>query len=345
MSEPTTAPPTKTTPQLQPEMEVLPPSAMVRPWKGMPPEEEAEMMLTVSAERSFIEVMARMELGAELFDRRVDLIEKMYKAALRRTRPQDWVLSKDAQGTETAMLTASGAPLIAELYGIEIYNIRPVSTSGQFEPKKEASSRPGIYTLRAWCSAFSRANGRRLELLEFARRSDEQFTGRGVDEAGAITHSPREVVAALDADLRQSVMTGMVTKATKALAGMTRVPKADLDKAWDGTGKLSDQCRRGHGYGTGQERAAGAASGDLTGERERLKAELVRRTGGDAAEIRKLTKHITANPPKFAGFDSVDRVAQDWQLENAWKRLRGHDVYGDAKAGPETSGEREPGQD
>jgi len=301
---------------------------------------ETELMLTQRADESLIETLTRLENAAEVFKRRAELLEACYLAALKRTRPQDWVLTKDRQGSETAMLTVSGADLVAEVYGIVIRGIGPTNEKGEFKPEKTpVPGLDGVYSLRAHCSAFSRVNGRAVELLEFSRRSDEDFTGRSITSTGKLTTTPAESIGALETDLRGAVLTGMRTKAVRVLCGMTRVPVSELSKAWEGTEKKVADCRKGHGYGTSSDRGAkGVADAGVAELVDKLRKDILAAVGGDASAARQLTKEITANKAKgFAGFDSVDRLTQGWQVEQAVKNLKTHPQFGD--------GGRQPGSD
>jgi hypothetical protein len=297
----------------------------------------SELAMTSRSEASLLEQLSKLENAEALFERRAKLMESFYMTAIRRTRPQDWVLFKDKQGNVNAMLTASGAELVAEVYGIRISNVRPLDGRGMFSPERVEIT-GGAYELRGACDAYSRVNGREVFGLEMSRRSDEQFTGRSVNDEGKFDFKGE---TANPADLRSAVLTGLRTKTVRVLCGMTRVPPSDLEKAWTGTPKKVDECRKGSGFGTGNERRSeNLSSDDVVSEQKKLGDEILRRVGGDVAAAKKLTKEITAGP-NFDGFDSIARVTKDWQLKQAWKNLIAHKTFGDQHNG----GTREPGQD
>ena len=308
--------------------EIVQPSnvvAMQRSWIDSLAQEE--MTLTARAEGSLVERLQAMENGAVIFAKRAEMLDLCHTAAIRRTRPEDWVLFKDRQGTESAMLTASGADLIAELYGIVVQNIRPMNDRGEFAPEKVKREHADIYGYRAWFDAFSRFNGRSIQGQECTRWSDEDFTGRSVSAAGQLTMKPSEAIAALDSDLRASVQRLILTKAVRVLCGMTRVPIADLRAAWQSSDKSPDKCRKGSGYGSGSERAASALTSDeVKSLRENLRDDILRCCGGDAAEARKLLVEITKGKD-FTGFDSVEKMTKDWQVENAVAKLKKHPKF------------------
>lgn len=299
---------------------------------------EGELVLTRRADAPLLEVLSKLENAEALFARRASLMESFYTTALRRTRPQDWILFKDKQGNVNAMLAASGAELVAEVYGIRIFNIRPMDSRGMFAPER-VEIVGGAYELRGACDAYSRVNGREAWGLEISRRSDEQFTGRSVNEDGKFDFEGK---SANPSDLRSAVLTGLRTKTVRVLCGMTRVPPSDLEKAWIGSPKKTDDCRKGSGFGTGKERTTNALTpDDLKAKKDALRDAILRAVGGDIAAARTLCKEITSNPPKFGGFDSVERLTEGWMVENAAAKLAAHPTFGTAAQKPG----REPGQD
>ena len=299
-----------------------------------------ENALAERAERSFIDRIASMENAAVIFKRRTELIETCYQIAIRRTRPQDWVLFKMPDGSINAMITASGAELIAEVYGVQVENLRPVDVNGIFRPEKVDHEKTSAYTLRGYCDAFSQVNGRRVYNLEAARRSDEDFVGRSVDADEKLTHDKTKKAGALDSDLRNAVLTLIRTKAV--LCGMTRVPSTDLEAAWKGTEKKVDSCRKGHGFGTSSDRTASTlAPEDVKAEIAKLKDEVLRCVGGDVSAAKKLVKEITSGP-NFKGWDSLDQLSKDWQVTQAMENLKKHPVFGKGN-GDGKAAQREPG--
>lgn len=322
--------------------------------------EEMETTRRLKAtEESVFEKLSLTPDGADVFQRKLALSEACYRAAIRRTRPQDWVLTQDMQGHAFAMLKASGASIVAELYGVVISNIRPVDDTGIFRPEVEKFPN-GAYALKAWCDCESRVNGRKIEHLSAARRSDEDFVGRLVNgETGALVkkRSAEEEYTANPTDLASAVHTLLLTKAVRSLCGMTRVPVSDLAAAWEKTGKKTEDCVAGHGFGTADgRRAQGVATGDVKEGLDKLKAEVLRLAGGSKIDFAKIAKDITSNKEKgFAGFDNLDRLAQDWQVANAWANLKKHPLYSPPKDAPAAAAAngataaakktREPGDD
>jgi hypothetical protein len=302
----------------------------------LPAEEiEREEALAVRAEKSLLQRLENLENAEQIIQKRTELIEALRISALRRTRPQDWVLSKDKQGNETGMLTASGAQLVAEVYGVRVHNVRPLGQHQEFQPEKIEMPN-GVFIIRAWCDAVSEVNGRWAYGLEASRRSDEDFTGRSVDESGVFKFSTGK---AYEQDLRSAVFTLMLTKAVRILCGMTRVPPAELTLAWKGTAKSVAECRRGHGYGSSQERTAGSvAEGGVKEKAVELGNEILRRVGGDTDAASSLLLEITQNKEGKFGKKSIAEFTKLEQVEWATNKLKKHAMFGDEK-------QREPGDD
>lgn len=311
---------------------VLEPEVM--PFEAVVAEETA---LSARIEQSFIRRMEAMENAAVMLERRVALLDSLHTLAIRQTRPEDWVLHKAGE-LITGMLTASGADLVANVYGIEITNIRPLSPQTIFQPHREdVKGQPGVFLLRAWCDCKSHMTGRAIEGLEFTRRSDEKFVGRTVDADNKMDFQGGR---ASESDLRAAVQTGLRTKAVRVLCAMTRVPVSDLERAWNGTSKKVSQCREGSGYGTsGQRKATASAEPGAANAAEEFWKEILRRTAGDETAAHEVLRDITKYPEykkkdgtmgkawpgakTFADLNTAERI------EKAKAKLLKHEVFGD----------------
>lgn len=294
-------------------------------------EAEQEFALTTRVEQSIIERLEGMAEATAIFERRAELLTVCHAAAIKRTRPDDWVINKDRDGNAIAMLRGSGADLIAELYGVCIERIYPLDARGQFAPERVSRQTGTAYGYRCWFDAFSRFNGRAVHAVECTRWSDEDFTGRKIDGAGALVRRPGDDATTLDSDLRAAVQRLAMTKAVRILCGMSRVPLSELETAWKGTAKSTGQAASGHGGGSAAERTATkVAEVGIEEAREKLGDELLRRVGGDKAAAAALLKECTASDT-FKGWDTIARITQKWQVEAAWKKLRAHDMFGDAQ--------------
>lgn len=319
------------------------PSGVVVAGSSLLAQLDAEIALTARAEANFEARIQAMENAAIVFEHRQKILERCYLSTIGRTRPEDWILMRDRAGIEVAMLGASGADLVAESYRIQVTGTRPVNEAGEFVPQRiPVPGREGVYTLRGWFDAVSYMTERYVTSVEVSKRSDEDFTGRSVTKDGSITMRGTDAVGALDSDLRASLQRLMFTKAVRILAGMTRVPRRELERAWEGTGKSTEQCRRGSGYGSGSERnAASLTPREVRAKAVELANEVTRRVGGDKAAARQLLMEITASADgAFAGFDTPDRITKDFIVQRGWERLRAHAVFGDDHTG--TTGGEEP---
>lgn len=297
-----------------------------RPSQGLQVLRPSSVQATES--ESLIAQLTRLENGRQLFRLRTEMIQDCHRDALRATRPQDWVASRGRDGSVTAMIQSSGARLVGQIFGVEIFNVRPLDRDGCFEPRVVPLDDQGEFTLRAWCSARSHATGAFEEQIEASRSSKEKFLGRDSDEVG-------------DSDHRSAVRTLLHTKAVRILCGMQNVPLEDLERAWEGTGKSIQQVTQGHGFGRaaerGAQRVAEAGVGDAARE---LLEEILRRVAGDESAAGDLLQEITSDPEKgFGGFRSGRQFTKAWQIKKAWAALRSHEVFGDHV------GDREPGED
>lgn len=253
------------------------------------------------------------ELAMERF---ANLNTSFRRFCLSLTEPGDWVLMRAKDGSESALLIAAGAMRIRPMLGLRIV---PVSgwPGGGLEPQAtEEDGHKGFY-LRALVSS-SFLPGEEIE-IEASRFENEDFIGR----------------VGKTRDLKNATSTLLRTKAVRILAGLAKVPKDALDRAWQGSGKTTSGCTKGSGYGRSEERTAASVSeGGLEEAKSALRDELLRRTGGDEKCASQLCKEITSwtdkESGKVMGFTSVARITKQFQLDQAWKRLKEHPTYGDA---------------
>jgi hypothetical protein len=300
-------------------------------------EAKQETALTSVAEQSALDMLSTLDNALAVIERRSEILEKIHTLAIRGTDPADWVLFRDKQGNEFGMITKDGAAKVAPLYGVKVTNLQPIDGRGNWAP--ERTLKEGKVTLSGSCDCRSDFTNREIMGLSASRSSQEQFSGRTNAEHGGFAGD-----AVAIADLKSALHTLLtITKPVRALAGLSRVPRAELDAGWAGTDKVSGRCRKGSGYGSGQERrTTDVTDDDIVAARDELGAEIMRRVGGDEVAARKLLKEITAKPGKFSGFDQLGRLSQGWQLKGAWEKLKAHEVFGDSHMG---EGDREPGAD
>jgi len=192
------------------------------------------------------ELAARKSEAIEIIDARAAVLATLRKAAIRATAPEDWILFKapDEHGGQiVAYLQDCGADRVRDLYGIEIEN---VST-----PEKIATTDPKVFHYIVRADGFCKLTRQRVEAIEGGRSSTEDFCREktGVDLELAVRKAAR---ANLDGGI------------TRELAGLKSVPLDELRAVWDGTSKKIENCRKGRGFGTGDERrGAEAIDADL----------------------------------------------------------------------------------
>ena len=153
------------------------------------------------------------------------------KAAFALVDPEDFVLSRDREGNETAMLAGPGAQKIAPLLGIAITNLRGPGGQPVSEPVYENGTAVIIGDIE------SRVLGTVLESVRAERDASEGFAGRAGNRG----------------DLKSAANTLLLSKGVRTMLGMSRIPLAVLKE----NGIDVARCRRGHGYGSSGERQAG----------------------------------------------------------------------------------------
>jgi hypothetical protein len=175
----------------------------------------------------------------EVIEARVQVLETLRRAAIRATSPEDWLLFKspDEQGGQiTGFLQDCGADRVRDLYGIEIYDVS--------KPEKIVGNDPAVFTYIVNGSGRCKLTRQVLEQVEGGRSSTDDFC-RG------------KTGAELELTVRKAARANLDGGITRELAGMKSVPVNQLAEAWVGTEKKIDQCRRGRGFGSRDERVGG----------------------------------------------------------------------------------------
>lgn len=185
------------------------------------------------------ELAAQKGAALEIIDARVTIVGTLRTAAIRMTSPPDWLLFKspDEQGGQiVGYLQDCGADRVRDLWGIEVFG---VST-----PEKVSGMDPAVFHYVIRGSGRCKLTNQVLEEVEGGRSSTDDFCRdkKGLDLELAVRKAAR---ANLDGNI------------TRELAGMKSVPVEDLMRAWEGTPKKVEDCRRGRGFGTRDERVGG----------------------------------------------------------------------------------------
>jgi hypothetical protein len=187
------------------------------------------------------EIAAMRGEAVEIIEARVQVIETLRKASIRATSPEDWLLFKSPEeqgGQIVGYLQDAGCDRVRDLWGIEIFNVS--------KPEKVVGNDPGVFSYLITGSGRCKLTVQFVEMMEGGRSSTDDFCkGKtGVDLELAVRKAAR---ANLDGGI------------TRELAGMKSVPVGELAEAWTGTKKTIDQCRRGRGFGTRDERLGGTS--------------------------------------------------------------------------------------
>ena len=175
----------------------------------------------------------------EVIEARVQVISTLRLASIRATHPEDWVLFKAKEehgGQVVGYLQDAGCDRVRDLWGIEVFDVS--------KPEKVTGSEPGVFHYLISGSGRCKLTRQVLENIEGGRSSTDDFAkGKtGVD---------------LDLTIRKAARANLDGNVTRELAGMKSVPLDELAAAWKGTSKRVEQCRKGRGFGSADERVGG----------------------------------------------------------------------------------------
>jgi len=285
-------------------------------------------------DRSTQSVLARIpQLGEKEVDRilqgRAQLIKRVRAIAIGQTEPPHWTLYRARDGGITSVPASPACLVMRRWAGISIRNHRSMSGQPGVATISKVQNSKGEDVLLAEMMAdgfWGQASEPDVEAVYANLRSDDDFTGR--------TKRDEKYGGPRPEDLRLSIRTTLDSKVVRAMLGLTKVTGEELARH----GMDLDKCTKGSGFGSAQERTAGKVAQE--GVPQLAKAlwdEIVRRTGGNVGEAKQVLVDLTmraANPKKegdkgFRGFDSWERFTEAWQVENAAKALKTHEVFGD----------------
>jgi hypothetical protein len=207
-----------------------------------PPDTDTALALRQPAIPVTVGELAALKGAAlEIIEARVQVITTLRSAAIRATSPPDWLLFKspDEQGGQVVgYLQDCGADRVRDLWGIEVFGVTA--------PEKVTGTDPAIFHYIIGGSGRCKLTGQTLEAVEGGRSSTDDFCRdkHGLD---------------LDLAVRKAARANLDGNITRELAGMKSVPAEDLIRAWEGTPKRIEDCRRGRGFGSRDERLGGAS--------------------------------------------------------------------------------------
>ncbi len=172
----------------------------------------------------------------EVIAARVEVLKTLRVASIQSTGPEDWLLFKapDEQGGQiVGYLQDCGCDRVRDLWGINVYGIS--------HPEKVVGNDPAIFHYLISGSGRCNLTRQVVEEMEGGRSSTDDFC-RG------------KTGVELELLVRKAARANLDGNITRELAGMKSVPVAQLAEAWAGSKKSIDQCRRGRGFGTRDER-------------------------------------------------------------------------------------------
>lgn len=186
------------------------------------------------------QLAARRGEAIEIIEARIQVLETARLRAIRMTHPEDWVLFKTRDERITGYLQDAGCERVRPILSISIFDVQ--------EPEKVVSSDGQSFAI------IVRGRGRcgltldTLDAVEGIRESTEDFCKdlRGVKQ---------------ELRVRQAARANLDGKIVRELAGLASVPLEELQRAWTGTDKKVEHCRKGRGFGSQDERLGGTKEG------------------------------------------------------------------------------------
>lgn len=179
------------------------------------------------------ELAAKQGDAVKILEARVLVLETARSKAIAMTHPEDWVLYKTRDERVTGYLEDVGCERVRPIFGIRIFNV----DEGR---KVTADDGKSFAIIFRGCGS----SGLTLDVLdavEGIRESTEDF-------CKDLTGVKQEI------RVRQAARANLDGKIVRELAGLGSVPIEELTRAWTGSDKKVDHCRKGRGFGTQDER-------------------------------------------------------------------------------------------
>jgi len=217
--------------------------------------------------------LAALEVGrgVQIVEQRTQILETLRVASIKLTMPNDWTLFKSPEGVVTGFLGDQGCDRVKKLWGIQVNNL------GRMEEIRTEDS--DEFAFRITGDGVCGMTGEAVFEMEGVRYSTEPYAQQkpaGLQRVVAVQKAAR---ANLDGGI------------TRELTGLKSVPLAELENAWKGTGRTWNECNKGRGFGSGNERQTGSGSTSAHGidaqdipECDVCKIALVWRPGKDGKE-------------------------------------------------------------
>jgi hypothetical protein len=180
----------------------------------------------------------------EVIHARVQILATVRSASLAAVSPPDLVLFKardEDGGQVVAYLEDVGAQRVRSLWGVSIFDVS--------NPEKVAGTAPDDFYYIVRGSGRCALTGQVVENVEGGRGSKEDFCK---DKRGA----------ELDKAVRRAARANLNGSIVRELCGLGSIPIEEIAAAWQGTDKSIENCRRGRGFGTREQRQGGGEKPD-----------------------------------------------------------------------------------
>jgi hypothetical protein len=203
---------------------------------------DALVLSRPDAPTTFDELALHGTSAVAILETRHKLIATSRRGALTLTFATDWVRELQPSGVETLYLSDVGCQRIRGFLGVEIENLGPMERITLTEP-------PGAFLYVVSGDGFHKLTGQRLRRVEGGRASTERFCQ---DVQGA----EREL------KVRKAARANLDGRITRSLGGVNAVPRSELDAIFKISGQRIEDCAKGHGFGTQDERVGGMRADD-----------------------------------------------------------------------------------
>ena len=266
--------------------------------------------------------------GIEIIRTMIDAIDQVRTFAIQQTQPEHYVLQGDLAVPDKAACT-----IFRKAFGIV------VSPEAMPVIEKEAD---GSFTATVLGTATCNFTGE-TDTFIGERNSKEEFAGRIPGRGDAYrkaakerADAKRDLTGVERSDLRKAALTNLKNAASRALAGIERLPVPELANRLElEDSSVLARIRKGSGHGGGDSRRAASTTKD-DGVEERANAlceEILQASGGNQDTARATLQDITrrvdpqTGEVKYDGSTSAKQFSKKFQIklaEEAWKK---HDLY------------------
>lgn len=260
-------------------------------------------------------IVTNPQLAVQRVQAWMEGLKTLSKGAIAMTSPNGWLVQASPEGVALAVPIKAANAAIRKAWGISVYNIRPVDEHQCPRPEVTVgkNSKGVEYTqLEFWGDGFCALTGERILGIRGVARSDEQFIGRiGEKVPGGIQ---------MMQDLAETARTRLENKITRLLSGVVERTPAEVAACLGiEEGDFIAKCKRGHGFGSSDQRRAqsstavqgGADTAELA---KRFMAHLVQSFGGNADQAKAAFQECS----KFQGDDKKFRFLAG--VEDAGKK-------------------------